>query len=65
MQLSSEEYELPENETLYDMIGKQSAGLDTDINFAQTASVDSGNGNGVNTFTKTKDDQYPVYYSFD
>lgn len=62
MQLSSEEYELPENETLYDMIAKQSAGLDTNINFAQTASVDSGNGNGVNTFTKTKDDQYPVYY---
>lgn len=62
MQLSSEEYELPENETLYDMIAKQSAGLDTDINFAQTASVADGNGNGVNTFTKTGNDEYPVYY---
>ena len=45
---------------LYDEIAKKTKGVDSSLNFANAPST--SNGQGVNTVTATKDDEYPVYY---
>ena len=47
---------------LYDAIACQTNGIDSGVDFSSIATVDTGNGNGVNTHSVEANYQYPVYY---
>jgi alternate signal-mediated exported protein len=47
---------------LYDLVASKTSGVDSSVDFSQTATASTGNGNGVNTLAAHKDDDKPVYY---
>ena len=48
--------------SLYDTVACQTNGIDTNVDYTKKATVETGNGNGVNTFAPKSDEFYPVYY---
>ena len=51
-----------DSDIFYDHIACLTNGPDNNIDFANTATIALGNGNGVNTLSAHQNDYYPVYY---
>lgn len=52
----------PERDTLYDIVAKQTKGIDLDLNILDYNTDLDDIAPGVYTFHKNKTDEYPVYY---